>query len=350
MTLLTFAPYMTSALGSTHSALVIAIVGSQMMDWGLDATETPFRAYTLDCVPQSDQTSAFNIQTFLTGLGGGFGFAMAGAFGIGKREELFYIAIVFITITLALTLFSFKERQFKRRKVIDPTSPSKEDIPQLQPSASGARRKPKKIRFEDNLRSFNQRNPTSAKSASRKAQSEAVLRQTQHRTYPKQISLARGFAMTTTRWASDLYKLTDSSSMPAGLDKDDWSDSDYDLTEDEESTDSSLSNRIDGFLQLQAPLDKVDDDNEITTTISTPCLKQPSQAKLDSNANNIVVDAQFEKRKKKKKQPEMLMEPIITPRNIIKSFTSIPTELRMLCLVDLCTWAALCTFLIYYTG
>jgi len=349
MTLLTFAPYMTSALGSTHSALVIAIVGSQMMDWGLDATETPFRAYTLDCVPQSDQTSAFNIQTFLTGLGGGFGFAMAGAFGIGKREELFYIAIVFITITLALTLFSFKERQFKRRKVIDPTSPSKEDIPQLQPSASGARRKPKKIRFEDNLRSFNQRNPTSAKSASRKAQSEAVLRQTQHRTYPKQISLARGFAMTTTRWASDLYKLTDSSSMPAGLDKDDWSDSDYDLTEDEESTDSSLSNRIDGFLQLQAPLDKVDDDNEITTTISTPCLKQPSQAKLDSNANNIIVDAQFEKRKKKKKQPEMLMEPIITPRNIIKSFTSIPTELRMLCLVDLCTWAALCTFLIYYT-
>ena len=333
---------MTTLLGSTKSALIVAIVGSQMMDWGLDATETPFRAYTLDCVPQSDQTSAFNIQTFLTGLGGGFGFAMAGAFGIEKREELYYIAIVFISITLILTLISFKERQFKRR----PLKPDQDQEDMPQQSAKG-RKQSKKIRFEDNLRSFNQRNPTNK---SRKAQSEAILR-VHHRTYPKQISLARGFAMTTTRWASDLYKLTDSSSMPAGLDKDDWSDSDYDLTEDEDSTDSSLSNRIDGFLQLQAPLeDKVD---EITATISTPCLKQQSQAKLDSN-NNVIVEQQqqyAEKRKKKKKPvQEVLVEPIITPRNIFKSFTSIPTELRTLCLVDLCTWAALCTFLIYYTG
>ena len=56
------------------------------------------------------------------------------------------------------------------------------------------------------------------------------------------------------------------------------------------------------------------------------------------------------KKKIKKKENEVLMEPVITPRNIFKSFSSIPTELRTLCLVDLCTWAALCTFLIYYTG
>ena len=54
--------------------------------------------------------------------------------------------------------------------------------------------------------------------------------------------------------------------------------------------------------------------------------------------------------KRPETKDEVLMEPVITPRNIFKSFTSIPTELKTLCLVDLCTWAALCTFLIYYTG
>ena len=45
MSLLTFAPYMINLIG-IESALIVAIIGSQMMDWGLDATETPFRAYT----------------------------------------------------------------------------------------------------------------------------------------------------------------------------------------------------------------------------------------------------------------------------------------------------------------
>lgn len=213
-----------------------------------------------------------------------------------------------------------------------------------KPPVSGVRRT-KKISFEDNLRSFNQRNPAHT---SRKAQSEAILQNQQK--YPKQISLARGFAMTTTRWASEMYRLTDSSSMPAGLDKDDWSDSDYDLTEDEES-ESDLSNRMDGFLALQAPLDKPHSSDEIEATMSTPCLKN-STAKIDSN-NNVVVETEKEKRRKKpkKKEPEpMLMEPVITPKNIASSFLNIPVELKTLCLVDLCTWAALCTFLIYYTG
>ena len=110
MSLLTFAPHLASAFQlEDRVALGFAIVGSQLMDWGLDSTETPLRAYTLDCIQSSDdQTSAFNIQTLLTGLGGGFGYVMAGYFGIDKREELYYIALVFFLLSLIFTLTSYK--------------------------------------------------------------------------------------------------------------------------------------------------------------------------------------------------------------------------------------------------
>ena len=112
MSLLTFAPHLASAFQlEDRVALGFAIVGSQLMDWGLDSTETPLRAYTLDCIQSSDdQTSAFNIQTLLTGLGGGFGYVMAGYFGIDKREELYYIALVFFLLSLIFTLTSYKGR------------------------------------------------------------------------------------------------------------------------------------------------------------------------------------------------------------------------------------------------
>lgn len=46
--------------------------------------------------------------------------------------------------------------------------------------------------------------------------------------------------------------------MPAGLDKDDWSDSDYDLTEDDDESDSSgkwfIRLKIKIFFQAQAIL------------------------------------------------------------------------------------------------
>ena len=110
MSLLTFAPHLASAFQlEDRVALGFAIVGSQLMDWGLDSTETPLRAYTLDCIQSSDdQTSAFNIQTLLTGLGGGFGYVMAGYFGIDQREELYYIALVFFLLSLIFTLTSYK--------------------------------------------------------------------------------------------------------------------------------------------------------------------------------------------------------------------------------------------------
>ena len=44
--------------------------------------------------------------------------------------------------------------------------------------------------------------------------------------------------------------------MPAGLDKDDWSDSDYDLTEDDDESDSSgkwfICLRIKCFFELKS--------------------------------------------------------------------------------------------------
>ena len=63
------------------------------------------------------------------------------------------------------------ERQFKRRYQLDPTSPSKTSF-ERNPNPTAKTRKPQKIRFEDNLMKFNQRNP---KNHSRKAQSEAGL-------------------------------------------------------------------------------------------------------------------------------------------------------------------------------
>ena len=41
LTLLTFAPSIGQLFSSNLAGLVIAIIGSQLMDWGLDSTETP---------------------------------------------------------------------------------------------------------------------------------------------------------------------------------------------------------------------------------------------------------------------------------------------------------------------
>lgn len=370
MTFLTFAPSLARVFDlEDRVALGFAIVGSQLMDWGLDSTETPLRAYTLDCIQSSDdQTSAFNIQTLLTGLGGGFGYVMAGYFGIDKREELYYIALVFFVFSLILTLTSYKEQQYKGSLVSSEfISPSKsmESYKSVRPSAKKNRTRlsqSKSVRFDQNMKQFQLGLSAAHVKKSGKSQSENQMTK-----YQKPISLARGFAMTTTRWTSDsAYRLTDSNSMPAGLDKDDWSDSDYDLTDDDDESDSSGSNRIDGFLAIQGPLDKSDSDDRISATASTPCLKN-TIVTLDSNNNDAQTDIQssivtcepdtglpaadkskMKKRKKRNKDSD-LVEPIITPRNIVSSLRNIPKELGTLCLVDLCTWTTLCTFLIYYT-
>jgi len=368
MSLLTFAPHLASAFQlEDRVALGFAIVGSQLMDWGLDSTETPLRAYTLDCIQSSDdQTSAFNIQTLLTGLGGGFGYVMAGYFGIDKREELYYIALVFFLLSLIFTLTSYKEQQYRaslaQNEYISPSKSFESYKSSVRPS--GGKKKvrlsqSKSVRFDQNMKQFQLGISECNVKKSGKSQSENQMTK-----YQKPISLARGFAMTTTRWTSDsAYRLTDSNSMPAGLDKDDWSDSDYDLTEDDDESDSSGSNRVDGFLALQGPLDKSDSDDRISATTSTPCLKNTIVV-IDANNNEATdiissveqvtdpatnSEAKKAKRKKRKDKEEILVEPIITPKNILSSLRNIPIELGTLCLVDLCTWTTLCTFLIYYT-
>ena len=39
--------------------LIVAITGSQLMDWGLDSTETPAKAYTLDCIQNLEDQVTF---------------------------------------------------------------------------------------------------------------------------------------------------------------------------------------------------------------------------------------------------------------------------------------------------
>ena len=54
MTLLSFAVEIGDLFDGMEQrnliGLIVAITGSQLMDWGLDSTETPAKAYTLDCI------------------------------------------------------------------------------------------------------------------------------------------------------------------------------------------------------------------------------------------------------------------------------------------------------------
>ena len=47
--------------------IVVGIVGAQLMDFCLDQTETPLRAYTLDVCSSKDQQRAFALQTVFIG-------------------------------------------------------------------------------------------------------------------------------------------------------------------------------------------------------------------------------------------------------------------------------------------
>ena len=47
--------------------IVVGIVGAQLMDFCLDQTETPLRAYTLDVCSPKDQQRAFALQTVFIG-------------------------------------------------------------------------------------------------------------------------------------------------------------------------------------------------------------------------------------------------------------------------------------------
>lgn len=374
LTLLTFAPSIGQLFSSNLAGLVIAIIGSQLMDWGLDSTETPAKAYTLDCIYDIKmQASAINIQTVLTGIGGGCGYLLAGLLGMEHRKELYFIAITVFTISLFLTLSSFKERQYKKRgglrstsSALEPPNPSggKKTSSNILTSKRSVTFQNKKERFRAKMENGNQNGKNKT------TQSE------QHITkqYQRPITMARGFAMTTTRWQSgSIYRLNDCNSMPAGLDKDDWSDPEYDLSEDESETDSSFDGRVDGFMTIQPRLQKnSEDEDRISATTSTPCLKQNGLSSSDPNNNigsklesNVFDSLVFENEKVessqkvekmesskkigKKKSEKIIEEPSLNLKNVFGSIVHMPKELAKLCVCDLSSWILICTILIYYT-
>ena len=113
MTMLTFSP----EIGKWDNAvgLGFAIVGCQLMDFALDTSETPSRAYTLDVIPDTNKReTAFNIQQFFVGVGGGLGYLVAGLFGFNGRVILFYVAAGFLIVCLILTCCSYPEKVQRR--------------------------------------------------------------------------------------------------------------------------------------------------------------------------------------------------------------------------------------------
>ena len=262
LSLLTFAPSFSRLFDSNLAGLVVAIVGSQLMDWGLDSTETPAKAYTLDCIHDLDmQASAINIQSVLTGIGGGCGYLLAGLLGMEHRKELYYIAVTVFIISLLLTLSSFKERQYRkkprpglqlfkqlllkqqnkpcvkqkkfnvtRQRLGARASFSDPNHNDLNPS-SGSTRKgirhsaeisrsngamtKKSVTFQNRMEEFKNKIEKNEGNRHKTTQSEQFITK-----YQRPITMARGFAMTTTRWQSgSIYRVNDCNSMPAGLDK-----------------------------------------------------------------------------------------------------------------------------------
>lgn len=141
--------YSTISFADNKLALATAIVGVQIMDWGLDSLSAPSqaesekgrdkyrktgrkkrsrgtkrecdrksrpisdsisKAYTLDCITiPSQQSKAINIRMVLCGIGGSIGFALAGFLGISHFKLLGVITVFIFITSLVLTLLSLKE-------------------------------------------------------------------------------------------------------------------------------------------------------------------------------------------------------------------------------------------------
>ena len=176
--------------------------------------------------------SAINIQTLLTGVGGGCGYLLAGLLGMEGRIELYFIAVSAFLISLFLTLTSFKERQYRKKSgklqisstnhFSDPPIPSGTSRKNLGKSqievvrCSSDKVAKKSVTFLSKMEEFKSNINQKSDVKHKTTQSEQHIR----KKYQVPITMARGFAMTTTRWQSgSVYKLNDSNSMPAGLDK-----------------------------------------------------------------------------------------------------------------------------------
>jgi hypothetical protein len=165
----------------------------------------------------------------LVGVGGGCGYLLAGFLGMQHAKLLYVIAVTFFVISLGLTLSSFKERQYIKSRTLNPNP---------EPSAGG--KKPRKasnkalnskssennavrsVTFQSQMKQFEvdmRANDNKSQNTKSKTSKSA-----QHiTTFMRPVTMARGFAMTTTRLESGSgYRLNDCNSMPAGLDKGNW--------------------------------------------------------------------------------------------------------------------------------
>lgn len=333
--------------------LIVAISGSQLMDWGLDSTETPAKAYTLDCIQNlEDQDSALNIQTLFIGVGGGIGYLCAGVFGMDGNQKLYFVALVFFCVSLFLTMISFKERRYRPKKTLPKIPPieSNSDPTAVRDRAVSA------VKFSDDTKFATKMKRVKAEltgggKVTNVTHSEGFIHRSQ---YIRPITMARGFVMSTTRWTSgSVYHINDTNSMPGGLDKDDWSDPEFDLSEDESSSDES---RTDGFMIIQQKLlnKATDEDDKLSCTTSTPCLAQDVvdyEREINNNERSVleITPPPGGKKKKEKKKKPILVEQEVTFRNMMKSIYNMPVELATLCLGDLCNWVMIVTLIIYYT-
>ena len=149
-----------------------------------------------------------------------------------RRIELYFIAISAFLSSLFLTLTSFKERRYRKKSgrlqisstnhFIDPPNPSASPRKNLGKSQTEVARcssdkvVKKSVTFLSKMEEFKSNMNQKPDVKHKTTQSE------QHITkkYQVPITMARGFAMTTTRWQSgSIYRLNDCNSMPAGLDK-----------------------------------------------------------------------------------------------------------------------------------
>ncbi|CAK8692399.1 unnamed protein product [Clavelina lepadiformis] len=137
LTLLIFSKDIAAALSAPDKenqrlwGTIIGVLGAQTMDFCLDQTETPLRAYTLDVCSAQDQPKAFVLQTVFIGVGGALGFIIDGidwentfpSGSVASQIKVVYIFAVVIYITTTIcNLISIKETPWVKVKTATPTA------------------------------------------------------------------------------------------------------------------------------------------------------------------------------------------------------------------------------------
>ncbi|XP_048882644.1 solute carrier family 45 member 4-like [Brienomyrus brachyistius] len=122
------------------TGLILTVLGVVILDFCLDGSDGPIRAYLLDVADTEEQDIALNTHAFSGGLGGALGYIIGGvdwtttfwALAFKAREQiLFFFAAIFLTISVVLHLFSIKERRWSQQPENEKDSMSPAEVPQL---------------------------------------------------------------------------------------------------------------------------------------------------------------------------------------------------------------------------